>query len=224
VRTINEYGHLPLHLAAATATSDNTECVRILLDAHPDALWQRDHEGDVPLQCAVGNDTVTPEFVGCLLVAPPKDADTSGYQHPTENSETGQLPLHFACVSGASAKVLDQLIDYHPEALFHHDNEGNLPLHVALRNNAPVSNVQKLHCAASKHKATKEQHTRYGNAHPKSTTTTMLPSTLEGMPALFVACVAAANTDDNEPRPEEEAKALDVIRFLAEHSPDLFKL
>jgi len=237
LQATNEFGHLPLHLAAATATETtttittatnintniNTDCLRMLVDAHPAALWQPDHEGDVPLQCALGQATVQPALVECLLAEPPADslAIAAGH-HPTENLETGQMPLHFACASGVeSSRVLDQLIAYHPTALFHYDKEGHLPIHVAVSHPTTTQSVSTLHkllFAASRLSNEKESES---DRRPRTTT---LPSTVTGMPALFVACEACQPTSADEPDTAEETRSLDVIRCLVEHSPELFKV
>ena len=212
-RTVNKYGHLPLHLAAATTeTTNNLTNLRTLLNAYANAVWQADYEGDVPLLCAVGNLHVPAGVVECLLIEPAMvlDDDT----HPTKNPSTGQLPLHCSCASGTASKYLDLLLAYHPAALFHYDFNGYLPFHIAIsKPGSQVMTVKKLLFAAARLWTTRASVSNCIHS------TEALPCTADGTPALFVACEATGTSDGAS---NHATESLDIIRFLVERSPELF--
>lgn len=59
-----------------------------------------------------------------------------------EPDRGGMLPLHIACVSGASVEIIAQLLDEYREAIRLPDNNGRLPLHAACMN--PRVNLDAL--------------------------------------------------------------------------------
>lgn len=243
----NDYGHLPLHLAAAEAASGSkseatVKIIQLLIKAYPNALWQPDDEGDVPLQCAVSNNAVAPEIVRCFLeqqdlswkqLSDKNDhlkSDLEGYPYrtrrlyPSTNLQTRQTPLHFACVNGVSAAVIDLLIDHAPEAASQYDVFGHLPFHTALTSSFPntdnnVSILRKLlYLSQQEHKV---ESSSFPVGEVKFSRAT-LPCTATGIPALFAACEQYRQSDSCTDSEDEECTSLDILRFLIERSPEIF--
>lgn len=248
----NDYGHLPLHLAAAaeyncSEDSDETTtsiaaCIQLLIAAHLPALWQADDEGDIPLQCAVTHSSTSSAILQCFLEVPNETDDDAiivnnsnnkadccpeNTHHPTTNLITGKLPLHTACAHGLfSADVLDPLISYHPDALRHYDNNGHLPFHVALLAPVPcpVPVLRQLLFASS---AKSDEAGRNGN-HLRPDlqwSRSTLPCAERGsVPALLVACDGCYHrtAESTATADDDDASLLDTIRFLVERSPELF--
>ena len=56
----------------------------------------------------------------------------------------GQLPLHYACGSGASRDVISELLGAYPEGARCQDNNGWLPMHLAYLQNVPSDIIELL--------------------------------------------------------------------------------
>ena len=219
----NRFGHLPLHLLAAaeehTAPDDTLEqCFDLLHSAYPCAIYTQDDEGDIPLHCLLTHCDVSPTLLDCFVKNMTRINE--GNVSLMENPSTGHLPLHTACLNGVySIKVLNQLISLYPEGLRHYDLEGRQPFHIALES--------PQHCNPSILKTLLYHTDRDTISVTGPLSTTTLPCTAQGIPALFVACehaVAEEQTtplDDHRPS-SSECQVLDVIRFLVENSPELF--
>jgi ankyrin repeat protein len=214
----NEFGHLPMHLLAASECHDAKDdvmnrCFDILFCAHPGAIYKNDDEGDIPLHCLLTHHHILPTMLNLFT----KHILWIDESIPLiENPITGYLPLHTACRNGIYAgDILDKIIYLHPEASLHFDNEGYLPFHIALQAaySCDVDILKKLLYQ-------KEDQGRY-RVYP---TTTTLPCTANGVPALFVACENAIDLDcgDDDNFESNDCRTLDVIRFLVENSPELF--
>lgn len=223
----NDYGHLPLHLAAVAADIDFEEnnfedlsssnemvsCTRKLIEAYPEAVYRVDDEGDIPLQCAFTHTFVRLPLLECLLDATKLKEGNCG--RIAENKNTGQLPLHTACANGIfSQEIIDALVAYDPSARLHYDLDGNLPIHVALMQQkaCPVSVAHSLLYGACNATTLDDLHIPGSFLFNQST----LPCTSTRAPTLFVACEAATGTG------EEALVSLDTIRFLVQRSPELF--
>lgn len=213
----NDYGHLPMHLLAASESHDVSDeliqkCFELLWSVNPSALYAPDDEGDVPLQCLVTHKIESPILLHCIIE---KASDDNVHFGSMENLLTGDLPLHTACMNGVFADhVLDPLLAFDPSALLHYDNEGYLPFHIALQGqqNCTVEVLKKLLYR-------KDDST--SNCCPTYRST--LPSSAEGIPALFIACENATPSDNEEQGfSETDTKSLDIIRFIVENSPELF--
>lgn len=214
ILTKSRYGHLPLHLAAASLggveVSAEQEVTRVLdilqlLIAYcPDCLWWPDHEGDLPLHCLVQNNNVSPLLLREFLVSPP---------HPRAclNAQNGQLPLHTACSNHTNLEVLEELISYDADALHHYDQEGYMPVHHAIASRYAFSTIERLAFHESSSSSHRDQVT--------------LPSTAHSLPALFVACRPpnCQEDEDEDSRDTNDVVGLDNLRLLLERSPELFE-
>lgn len=62
-------------------------------------------------------------------------------QAPKMQTKNGWLPIHIACINGASLKVevLQALVNAHPEGVKDTDNFGWLPIHCACMNKASLT-------------------------------------------------------------------------------------
>ena len=214
----NKFGHLPMHLLAASEGHDAEDdvienCFDLLLNAYRCALYTQDDEGDIPLQCLLTHGDILPKLMHCLVTKMTRIDERNFYL--MENPYTRQLPLHTACLNGiCSIEVLNQLISIYPEALLHFDVDGLLPFHVALE--SPENCNDSLLKTLLYRPADKTQTVLW-----QSTT---LPCTAEGLPALFLACDNVKSLEECESEDDRkiyDCKVLDVIRFLVENSPEL---
>jgi ankyrin repeat protein len=215
----NKFGHLPMHLLAASEVHNAEDgvieqCFDLLFNAYPCALYTRDNEGDIPLQCLLTHCNILPKLMNCMITKMTRINETN--LHLMENPYTRHLPLHTACLSGIyEVDVLNQLISVYPEALLYFDVDGLLPFHIALE--SPKNCNDSILKTLLYRPADKTQ-----NMSWQSTT---LPCTADGIPALFFACqnVKVVEDDENEDDTKRsDCKALDTIRFLVENSPELF--
>ena len=65
----NQYGSLPLHMAASNQASP--EVVRLLIDSYPDALHLQNDDGMTPLELALADDSANDAVVAMLEGRPP---------------------------------------------------------------------------------------------------------------------------------------------------------
>ena len=103
----------------------NEGIIQCLLEYFPVSISAADDHGLVPLHLACGNKYVTLNIVQLLIDAAPvtiRSADEDGY-----------TPLHHLCMNEeldetAALGILNLLLEKCPEAVFHADNEGGLPV------------------------------------------------------------------------------------------------
>jgi ankyrin repeat protein len=212
----NEFGHLPMHLFAASENHDADDdiieqCFDLLFYTNPGAIYTRDDEGDVPLHCLFTHNRISPRMLHCLT----KNVKCFKESIPLmQNPLTGYLPLHTVCRNAIyEGQVLDEILTLHPEASLCYDNEGYLPFHIALQMpyNCPVAILKKLLYQSE------------NESQNLSCRMTTLPCTANGIPALFVACENSIDYDNDTSNFEmNECRTLDVIHFLVENSPELF--
>ena len=115
-----------LHFATL---KENVECVRILAEARPDTLRQRDIKGNTPLLIACGPDTssgMVSASVVRVLVDADATKDTVGIP-----DRTGRTPFYLACRPHASAVVLEVLEQAVPGMSGRKNGNEHYPLHVA---------------------------------------------------------------------------------------------
>jgi ankyrin repeat protein len=65
----NQYGSLPLHMAASNQASQ--EVVRLLIDAYPDALHLQNDDGMTPLDLALADESASDAVLALLEGRPP---------------------------------------------------------------------------------------------------------------------------------------------------------
>ena len=134
---------LMLHLAAANAggSRDAAACIRLLLQAHPEAA-QKKIKGNLPLHAAarnMGGDASAIECAELLLRAFPAAAQ--------ERDPDGCLPLHLLGENEAqpSLDFVRLLVDAFPQALSIKDRTGRTPLQAAEHwNRMPADTLTEL--------------------------------------------------------------------------------
>ena len=144
-RTTGEGERYPLHLACDSEDVD-LRAVRLLYDAHPEAVTKRDGEGRTPLEVAQSQqwdpEVATPavEFLRAQAAVALEARDPAALARPDAD---GRLPLHRELLRGAPLGAIKLLVAGHPGALGAGDRDGALPLHVACEN-CPVPVVEHL--------------------------------------------------------------------------------
>jgi len=172
-------GDFSLHFAAALPACP-LRILSTIIEKYPKALEIHGHNGDLPLHAAAKTPGESKENIRLILDKYPKAA--------CEANNTGKLPLHLACTKkDAPCDIIDMLIAANPDCLSVYDNKGYLPLHCACVQANDLFLVNHL--------------TRKLNG-------SLLPSTKDGVSALFLAC--------------EQGASLDVIFTLVQYSQEMF--
>ena len=125
-------GMLPLHIIAQHNLHGVFEKV---FKFYPEGADTFDFEGRLPLHMAAENDTLVP--VKSLLAKHPEGGETMMLR-PTGRSGGG-IPLHVACRSNASGAVITALLASNFNSTKSSDANGDLPIHLLLRNGKQVS-------------------------------------------------------------------------------------
>lgn len=125
-------GRLPLHVVAQHNLHHVFEKTYKLYPAAADAF---DDEGRLPIHVAAEHDALVP--VKSLLAKHPAGADTMMLR-PTRRSGGG-IPLHVACKVNASGAVITALLSNNFNSAKKCDANGDLPIHLLLRNGTHVS-------------------------------------------------------------------------------------
>ena len=125
-------GMLPLHHVA----QHNLKSVfDKMYDFYPAGEDCFDYEGRLPIHVAAENDALVPLKI--LLSKHPEGADTMMLR-PTGRSGGG-IPLHVACRINASSAVITALLSNNFNSAKKSDANGDLPVHLLLRNGTQVS-------------------------------------------------------------------------------------
>jgi ankyrin repeat protein len=116
---------LPLHLALFSE-SPSVEVVRIVLDAHPEALQEKDHDGSTVIHKAVRNGSVPHEVLRLVVDARPELL--------LEADDAGDLPIHVALRTALPTveSTVELLADSCPRSLRVANAQGHRPVHVAI--------------------------------------------------------------------------------------------
>lgn len=121
-------GMVPLHFAAGLGA--DVGAVEALLEAWPEGASARDARGSTPLHCAArraatsgGDDEDDVAVVRCLAWTRPECARA--------RDDGGRTALHHAVAHGASANVVEALLEAWPEGVRARDLRGRTPLHAA---------------------------------------------------------------------------------------------
>jgi ankyrin repeat protein len=114
--------NLPLHLVGSRSGLDD---VRALVEAYPQALRERDQNGNLPLHCAF-DQSASPDVIRHLLLEYPESI--------REPSARGVLPVRAALrrygVRGG-IPLVKLVVEMWPEGLGEKDESGRTPLHEA---------------------------------------------------------------------------------------------
>eukprot|EP00584_Thalassiosira_punctigera_P000378 CAMPEP_0172539274 /NCGR_PEP_ID=MMETSP1067-20121228/10496_1 /TAXON_ID=265564 ORGANISM="Thalassiosira punctigera, Strain Tpunct2005C2" /NCGR_SAMPLE_ID=MMETSP1067 /ASSEMBLY_ACC=CAM_ASM_000444 /LENGTH=2104 /DNA_ID=CAMNT_0013324925 /DNA_START=492 /DNA_END=6806 /DNA_ORIENTATION=- len=138
-------GALPLHHAAA---HDNVAALEIIYSAYKEGVSNVDSSGRQPIHVAAEFDAA--ESVKFLLAKSPEGAYTMVHR-PSEESGGG-LPLHIACRHHSSMSIVTSLLAENFSSAKRADENGDLPIHLLLRNGEVVEQVMVktvLTCFAS---------------------------------------------------------------------------
>ncbi|KAK1740703.1 myosin family protein [Skeletonema marinoi] len=127
-----ESGKLALHIVAEKNLHHVFEHV---YNFYPDGADVFDYSGRLPLHIAAEHDALVP--VKYLLAKHPDGADTMMLR-PTGRSGGG-IPLHVACRVNASGAVITALLAHNFNSCKVSDANGDLPIHLLLRNGKHVS-------------------------------------------------------------------------------------
>lgn len=125
-------GMLPLHIVAQHnlhTVFDKT------YKFYPKGEDTFDYEGRLPMHVAAEHDALVP--IKILLAKHPEGADTMMLR-PTGRSGGG-IPLHAACRINASGAVITALLSSNFNSTKKSDANGDLPIHLLLRNGTQVS-------------------------------------------------------------------------------------
>jgi hypothetical protein len=121
-------GYNPFHRACY---EENMRVVPVLAKRIPEVLRMRTHGGLTALHMVAGCDIATVEMVELVADGFP--------QAMTMLSRGGHMPLHLACVNGASARVVQLLVGRGPEAVEILNVNGETVLHCACIGSEPES-------------------------------------------------------------------------------------
>lgn len=127
-------GALPLHHAAA---HDNSAALEIVFSAYKEGVNDVDAEGRQPLHVAAEFDAV--DGVKFLLEKAPEGAYTM--VHRPKGESGGGLPLHIACRHHSNLSIITGLLAENFSSCKRSDENGDLPLHLLLRNGDAVEQV-----------------------------------------------------------------------------------
>ena len=127
-------GALPLHHAAA---HDNVSALEIIYSAYKEGVNDIDGNGRQPIHVAAEFDAT--EAVKFLLAKAPEGAFTMIHRPAEENG--GGLPLHVACRHHSNMSIITTLLAENFSSAKRADENGDLPLHLLLRNGDVVEQV-----------------------------------------------------------------------------------
>eukprot|EP00571_Detonula_confervacea_P013879 CAMPEP_0172301032 /NCGR_PEP_ID=MMETSP1058-20130122/3005_1 /TAXON_ID=83371 /ORGANISM="Detonula confervacea, Strain CCMP 353" /LENGTH=2063 /DNA_ID=CAMNT_0013011021 /DNA_START=194 /DNA_END=6385 /DNA_ORIENTATION=+ len=127
-------GASPLHHAAA---HDNIAALEIIYSAYKEGVNNVDMSGRQPIHVAAEFDAA--EAVKFLLSKAPEGAYTMIHR-PTEESGGG-LPLHIACRHHSNMSIITSLLAENFSSAKRADENGDLPIHLLLRNGEAVEQV-----------------------------------------------------------------------------------
>jgi ankyrin repeat protein len=118
-----------------------------IIDEHPDMIRRRNHDGHLPIHCAIQRG-LSPRIVRRLLRSWPESA-----RHATDDADR-YLQAHLACLHANQWRLFDRtavlaavrsVVRAHPEALATKDARGRLPLHAAfMYDTAPLEVIELL--------------------------------------------------------------------------------
>jgi ankyrin repeat protein len=190
---------LPLH--SACARQPPVETIAALLKAYPDAAKCVDDQGMYALHYACGNQA-EPAVIRLLLHTFPRAAAIS--------DPRGMLPLHYAaCWGPSTVSVIDALLKANAKAATTRDNDGNIPLDLAMDGDYPEKNL----VAEALRKWIRNQK---NSAYQNTTSTSSKSSSKGKQKHRSTAAVSAASS--NESKKKELTQQLSAMRMMISHS------
>jgi len=140
-------GRLPLHLIckAGFQSMSSVNIVQSLLTIHPAAIYVKERQyGCTPVHFASFRNAfvtrTTLQYHEQVLISLLDGAEDAAL---STDSKTF-IPLHVACRSGASYKIINTLININPESVECKDQNGRLPLHWALHKSTSELVIEAL--------------------------------------------------------------------------------
>lgn len=127
-------GAIPIHHAAA---HDNIAALEIIYSAYKEGVNDVDGSGRQPIHVAAEFDAT--EAVKFILAKAPEGAYTMIHRPSDESG--GGLPLHVACRHHSNMSIITSLLAENFSSAKRADENGDLPLHLLLRNGEPVEQV-----------------------------------------------------------------------------------
>ena len=134
LRTKDAIGASPLHHAAA---HDNVAALEVVYNAYKEGVNNIDSNGRQPIHVAAEFDAA--EAVKFLLANAPEGAYT--IVHKPDEESGGGLPLHIACRHHSNIGIITSLLAENFSSAKRTDENGDLPLHLLLRNGESVDQV-----------------------------------------------------------------------------------
>lgn len=144
----NQYGSLPLHMAASNQAS--VEVVKLLIEAYPDALHLQNDDGMTPLDLALGDESASEAIIALLegRPAPPELSQRQKAEKFMERADALERKLVSLRGSGGrqgrdfkdAVAAVRRLADCYPQALYSAGIDPN-ELEIAL-SNAMVAGVE----------------------------------------------------------------------------------
>jgi len=130
--TDNEH-NVPFHFACGRFPMLATNTLHDLLNAWPQCVLQRRWDESLPLHCIVeasptGKDALL--FISRLIYLFNESVTTT--------NNNGDTALHITCRDCNDCNVISLLLMYGPTSVNVYDNNGNLPLHYALKRLNPI--------------------------------------------------------------------------------------
>ena len=130
----DDIGALPLHHAAA---HDNVAALEIIYSAYKEGVSNVDTSGRQPIHVASEFDAA--EAVKFLLAKAPEGAYTMVHRPSQESG--GGLPLHIACRHHSNMSIITSLLAENFSSAKRADENGDLPIHLLLRNGETLEQV-----------------------------------------------------------------------------------
>ncbi len=129
---------IPLHLALKFGSS--VEVLEALIAMNPSSLLKRDEQGCTPLHYVfLISDHISPTLgiVKTLLTTP---GDNAARLKDSQD----RLPLHIAAERGASAAILELLMEANTDGCYRKNRDGDLPLHLLVRSGRANSTTVEM--------------------------------------------------------------------------------
>ena len=109
--------------SSITVDFSSLESIKALIEANPDFIRKQDQYGRLLFHLACGNRNSSLEVI-CFLYQAYTGAIYVG-------DRDGNIPLHYACITGHSLDMIKTLHEYYPGAVYVKDIYGKLALHHA---------------------------------------------------------------------------------------------
>eukprot|EP00573_Skeletonema_grethae_P001816 CAMPEP_0201691340 /NCGR_PEP_ID=MMETSP0578-20130828/4513_1 /ASSEMBLY_ACC=CAM_ASM_000663 /TAXON_ID=267565 /ORGANISM="Skeletonema grethea, Strain CCMP 1804" /LENGTH=490 /DNA_ID=CAMNT_0048176521 /DNA_START=73 /DNA_END=1548 /DNA_ORIENTATION=+ len=134
VGSVDNHGRMPLHVLRVEDETAELEILRLLIEKCPEAVRHANNRNLLPIHIAANTARPT-EFCRMLIKAFPGSEQIA--------SETGELPLHYAC-HGNTVDTVQYLFKLYPDAVNHKTVYGMYPIGHAIQRIAYRSAVTNV--------------------------------------------------------------------------------